>query len=138
MVSLNSFKVDKTKASDAQWVDVAGYDGFRLLVRSRRSREYKKANGREMQRLTKVMSRRGGMPVELMAKVDNACLAEACLLGWEGLSDQDTGEPLAYTPEVAKELMTNDDFEMFQEIVRETVTEVDNSLTTMVEEVSGN
>jgi hypothetical protein len=119
---------------DGVWIDVPGTEGLRLQVRSRRSKAYKKVHGRELRRFSQMVSRRGGANVDqvaAMTRIDNAAIAEACLLGWDGLLQ--AGEPLPFTADRAKVLMTEPAMEVFQEMVRDAVSAADEQAIGLVE-----
>jgi len=137
MASLSQFSVDVQRVDEGVWYEVPGADGLRLLIRSTRSKAYKAEQAKQMRELRSVANRNPNLGIEMAQKIANACIAKASLLGWENLLDE-TGQPLPYTPETCKRVMTERKYEPFQDLVRECVGEIDNQMMEAVEEVSGN
>ena len=129
-VTLNIAKVD-----EGEWRDVPGdEDNLRFFLCGRRSRAYQDAQNKAVFRAQRTLGRKRQDLMKAMRVIDNECVAEHCLLGWENFLDG-KGKPIPYSAEFAKELMTQRKYEPFQEIVKDLVDQIDAGYDDAEEEV---
>lgn len=113
-MDLSKNKIDLKSASDGVWIEL-DQDTSLLLARY--------SNSRHQAFLTKAMQpyvrmrRMGSMDEETAALIEAEGMAKHVLLGWKGMRDGDVELPYSY--EAAFELLTNEQFSWFPELVRE-------------------
>lgn len=125
-MKLSDLTLDVNKVDEGVWRDVPGdEDGFRVLIRGRRSDAYKKAQGKAMRATRRSLGRNQERLMDHVTRIDNECIAKHCLLGWERFFDA-KGKEIPYSEEFSKELMTERRYEPFQEIVKDLIDELDS------------
>jgi len=118
-MSLKKYTLNTAKLEEGEWVEIPDdEDGLKLFLRSQRCKAYQKKYSRLLQRNARMMRGRT-IDVDGLAKLERACVAEYCLLGWDNLIDPDTGEQIPYSVEFSKQLMLEDDYQLFRELVME-------------------
>jgi len=159
MVSINSLVVDKSRASKAEWRKVKtdggddfGYDDeeagvveeenpFRVLVRSRHTKDYEKARNKALLYVRKQAQKRGQTNDLDFVMVDSLAVAEACLEGWDGLEQalpDGSSKPIVFSKDVARKIMTDPDYHVVRDMIMMTVTEYDNAVLGVAEVALGN
>jgi len=124
-MKLSELKVNVKQINDGVWKDVPGDDdGMRMLVRGTRSKAYTKAYDRMLAKFGRMYGRNQERFTAALKDIEPKLLAEHCLLGWEKFYDE-AGAEVPFTPELAMSLMTDENYPMFQELVRELVKDVD-------------
>jgi len=134
---LNQVTLDVEKLDEGEWRDIPGDpDGLQLLLRGRRSQQYKKAQGKALRRARRAMGRNQDGLIDAITKIDAECIAQHCLLGWRNFFDDEGGQ-VPFNPDLALSLMTERRYEPFQEMVRDAVDELDNATADMEDEIAG-
>lgn len=133
-MDLESVAVDVEKQDEGDWVDLStidarfegdkdkGESNLRVLLRSIRSDDFRRAHRRARRKLDRMVAR--GI-TEDPVKTDVAArtaIAEACILGWENLMIGK--EPVAYSPAKALEIMLDKRFVHFHNAVAAAATQV--------------
>lgn len=102
------------RIEDGEWVDNTGLAGLRLKVRGLRSRAFERMQVDLIQKKTGRSGRR--LSPEETTAITNACLRDAVLLDWEGLTGDDD-RPIPYDRATAEMLLTDPHFAAFREAV---------------------
>lgn len=153
MVAINSLVVDKDRASKAEWRKVQTDDDvfddeeveeetpFRVLVRSRHTKDYEKARNLALMKVRKQAQRRGKTNDLDFMLVDATAVAEACLEGWDGLEEvheDGTAKPIVFSKDMARRIMTNPDFGILRNMILQAVSEYDEEVRGVAEVTLGN
>ena len=104
---LSAFKVDSGKMSKGAWVDWIPFVGVkaRLLVASINSPALKQAERNLVRENAAAL--REDQSFENMVRVLTPAIAEHLLLGWEGLLDDKTGEPIPHSKKAALDMLNS-------------------------------
>ena len=139
---LEDLELDVEQIDDGVWMDVPGdEDGMALKLRGRRSKAYKAGYARDLRKVTRANGRNKGNQLQQFQRADAENLAEHCILDWRNFfagNSENKGEPIPYSPETAKQLMTSRKTEPFQELVSELVSQIDSGYDDSEEEIVGN
>lgn len=109
------FATDKHKEEDGAWITVNDLRGLKIKVRRLKSDASQKA----YERIVREMFGEGSLRTPTKMTTDDSInvfkrqLAEGVLVDWDGLQDEETGEEIPYSLELATELMELDDFRDF-------------------------
>lgn len=109
-MDLNEIAVDPAKIEEGEWVDeIPGMGDLRLQVRGLNCIGYRRAIDRRVRALPRSdRGRDGSISPEANDKLTGQAMAEALLLGWDGLTAG--GQPVPYTKAKATELLTSPRF----------------------------
>jgi hypothetical protein len=108
MLKLSSLKADLQKEEEGDWVDAPDLPGVRLKVRSLEYKQYRIARDIKVQHLMRKYGRKP-IPPDVQTKEYGKLYADHILLDWEGLAEDD-GKPVAFTKELALELLRDPEF----------------------------
>lgn len=104
-LALTDFRIDTAAERDGAWIDrIPDMEDLDLLVRGWRCPA--------AQALIRRLARRNMAADEIESRV----LTEVILLGWRGLTDG--GEPVAFSPALAAEMVTEPEYRLFRAAVR--------------------
>ena len=111
-MKMNSLKTDLAKAEAGIWIgDIPDFPGVELKVRPQGNPDYRVLYQRLIQTVPRGKKRAGAITdPEMKAQVDGRCLADTILVDWKGFEDDDN-KPLAYSPELAKQLLSEVDMQ---------------------------
>ena len=101
-IKLSSLKADLAREEKGDWIEYPDWPGVEFNVSSLHLPAYATARDLLVQRMAKKYGR-NPVPREEMAVEHGALYAEHILHGWRGLD-------IEYTPEVARETLTNIEF----------------------------
>lgn len=100
MVKLNEIRVDTDAAQAGVWID--WLYGIRLQVASASGPKYDAAYHRKV--LPALLRLPSKKRTEAALDLSLEVVARHCLVGWENIEDDETGEPIPYSPAKAVEL----------------------------------
>lgn len=117
MMELNSLRIDPKKSREGVWVDyvrgtrvlVARYDNKDMLA-------YKSQKAMEHKLLFTNMQDNMEEALRVSDEIDVEAMAQYMLLDWEGFSNN--GEVLDYTPELGKQIFSDEMYEEFTKFVQ--------------------
>ena len=136
-MKLSESKLNLAAIDTGVWIkDPADDEGFAVLVKGRRSKDYQRAQGAALAKARKA-SRKREIDVATLQQMDSELVGKYCLLDWKNLVD-DNGQIIPYTSELAKKLMEDREYGLFQEFVKYAVDRVDENDLEDVEEIKGN
>lgn len=120
-MKISDIRVDAAKIEAGDWVgDLAelfpGLEGVRLKVRGAGNADYRRLQGKK---LRKIAAQRLSPDKEQEAAngVMNELLVETILLDWEGIVQEDGVTPLAYSAELAAQLLNDPEMRVFRDAV---------------------
>lgn len=114
-MDLKANRVDLVKREDGDWVgDIPECGGLRIRTKGTGNKAYLKLQDKLIQAVPR-KQRVNGLSPEDRQRIRNICLCNTCLLEWDGLTDG--GVVVPYSKEKASELMTNPEWEVFQDAV---------------------
>ena len=133
-MAFNLGKARVTNAADEHVKELGG--GGTITLRTRRHPAYKTLRDAAA---FKIYGTKKLTPERLrrMSETTNRLVADHCILEWEKVVDAG-GAPFPYTKDNAVMLMTNPEYEPFQEHVLGLLQEVDDSYATFEDDVTGN
>lgn len=136
-MKLSEIKKNVTAISAGQWVDhIPGMGDLRLRVRGLSSPVAAAVRARKERAVPrKDRERDGSIKHDVALRIMGEVLHECILLDWEGVLD-DKGKPLAYDPELAKQLCTDPEWIEFADAVAWSSKVADHG--DLTEEVVGN
>jgi hypothetical protein len=125
-MDISAFKRDASAIEAGRWVgDLPNAGDVRLRVRGLLSRAYEHALAERIRDLPRSMLDRYGRPtMDAFEKTQNDALADAVLFEWENLTVE--GKPVPYDPELARRWITDRDFVLFRNLIRDAANVVDN------------
>ncbi|MCB5411778.1 hypothetical protein [Pseudogemmobacter faecipullorum] len=137
-MDIQSLKKDVAASTEGQWVgDIPEMGQLRLRVRGENSPKVAALRARKLRAVPKDKRGRDGMPIyEEVLRVTTEVLHEVVLLDWDGLTNG--GKPVKYDPELAKQWITDPDFQDFADAVAWASKIVANGQADQVEEAAGN
>lgn len=110
-MKLGSLKADLAKEAEGIWIDSAQLDGVRFKVSSLYTPAYVTALSLTHARLARKY-RKKPVPPEELFRESGTLYAEHILHDWQGLDTE-------YTPELARDLLTNPEFRLLVQAVEE-------------------
>jgi hypothetical protein len=122
-VSLSKLRAEQARVVRGAWVNGVSHglgDDVRLLVRGRWNPDFRALHAKLQAAVPNSKKVRTEFGLEISPaesdRIITECLCEA-LLGWEGLRETDDGEPIPYSKEKARELLTDPDLVPFRDAV---------------------
>lgn len=129
-VKLGSIKADLKRETEGEWVDIPDLPGVRLRVRSFNYGPFRAARNAVLQRLAKRYAK-SPVPDDVMARELGALYADQLLLGWDGFD-------VPYTPEAARETLTDPAFRSLLNHIDYASERVGQTEIEFVEQATGN
>lgn len=123
-MKLSQIAIDVKAEEEGEWKDHPYYDGVRVLVRGINCERYRKRHTALLNR-EKVRRRKLGDALERQERINREALAE-CLAGWEGVEDE-AGNAIEWSLDLAREWATAPKFRRFFDGVRELAEEIGES-----------
>jgi len=137
-MKLKDVAVDAGRAEEGAWVDnIPDMEGLRLKVRGANNKDWRRLQQKLIQAIPRKRRMLGQLEPDDSDDITTKCLINTSLLDWDGL-DGDDGQPLPYTLETAKKLMTDPDYRRFREAVSWAANWVGEQSKEDVEEDAGN
>ena len=116
-MKMKDVAVDSGRAETGAWVDdIPDMEGLRLKVRGANNKDWRRLQMKLIQAVPRKRRMTGNLDPEDADRITNVCLLDTCLLDWEGL-DGDDDQPLPYSRETAKKLLTDPDYRRFRDAV---------------------
>lgn len=137
-MDIKNLKRDLAASQEGQWVgDIPEMGQLRLKVRGDNGARVAEVRTRKIRAVSRDKRDRSGNPIfsELL-RITAELLHEEILLDWDGLTDG--GKPVKYDADLAKEWLTNPEYQDFAEAVAWASKVVANGNDRTAEEVEGN
>lgn len=115
-MKLSALKANIEREEAGDWVEIPDFDGVSLKVRSLASTAYSMALSVVTQKFARKYGQRP-IPPEESQKENGKLLARHILLDWKGLVADDGKTPIAYSAELAEEVLTNPEFRLLANAV---------------------
>jgi hypothetical protein len=114
-MSLSKIRKEQSRATAGAWVngEVHGLgEDLRFLVRGRWNADFQAMQAKMTASVPRERKIRASTGLLEISPAENdriilECLLKTVLLGWEGLRETDDSEPIPYTPEKARELLSD-------------------------------
>lgn len=125
---------DMDTLNNGAWVgDLEGAPGVRLKVRGLQSATVRKAMEAKQAEIRANKGRKGKpLSDDEIGQAFKETVANAVLMDWEGFTSD--GQPLAYSPELARSFIMGDEGEQFRELVVEAAKSLAENPAEFVEE----
>lgn len=137
-MKISEGKVDGNKVENGAWVgDIPEMEGLRLKVRGQQNKDWRKLQTKLLNKVPRKKKLGGQLDQEEADRITRLLLLETSLLDWEGLED-DNGEPIPYTKEMAEKLLTDPDYARFHDAVEYASRRVGDQAAEDVKEAAGN
>ena len=101
---LRELRTDPAREREGVWQQWVG--DVRLRIRRAGNPDYNRAFSDGL-RPHRALIRADALPAETMERVQRRAVAVAVLVGWEGIQDDETGEPIPYSVERAEEVLSD-------------------------------
>ena len=137
-MDIKKIKKDSAKLAEGVWVkDIPDMGDLRLLVRGMSAPIVRDTRSRlERAVPAEERNRDGTLQSAAAMRIMGELALEAILLDWDGLSDD--GKPVEYKKALAREWLTNPDYESFLDAVVWAARVVERDTTETQEAVAGN
>lgn len=137
-MDIQSIKRDVAASTEGKWIsDIPGCGDLRLRVRGENSPKVAALRARKLRAVPKGKRDRDGAPTfEEMMRVTAEVLHEAVLLDWDGLTNG--GKAVKYDADLAREWLTNPDYQEFADAVAWASRVVANGDDEATEDLAGN
>ena len=109
----NIFQTDERREEEGAWVVVNEFQGLKIKVRRIKSDYAIKAYEKRLREEAEEGTLRDGKNEEVQTQLFYDHLAEVILCDWKNLRDDESGESIPYSAEVARELVEVKDFREF-------------------------
>lgn len=139
---LTSLKIDAARAERGDWVSgIPSMGDLRVKVRGFGNTDYQAAIAREQSKVSRedrLDGRAGGrIKPAVLDAIMSRCMAEAILIDWDGLTD-DEGAPITYSRERAAAFLTDPNLLPFRDAVAWAANAVNEVEVDRVEGAVGN
>jgi hypothetical protein len=116
-MKLSDLKVDAVKVEQGAWVEnIPDMGDLRLKVRGVNNADWRRLQSSLIQAVPRGKRANGRIDPEEQDRITSICLQNASLLDWQNLHGDD-GEPLPFSKEMARELLTKPEFRAFRDAV---------------------
>lgn len=132
--NLHLFRTDPDKSRRGTPIELEG--GVRVFIARARIRLWR-ARVRELLEPHRKELRAGTLPLDVLTRIEGEAAADTLIRGWEGLTDDD-GDVVPYSPEKARELMTDPRYERFQDLIIGEAEHLENFRAEVGEQSLGN
>lgn len=138
-MKISSIKIDTAKVEAGIWIgDIPDFEGVRLKVRPSNNPDFRQLYG-QLVETTPRNKKRGGVIKDFDTKlaIGARCLADTVLMDWEGFED-DAGQPLPYSADMAKAWLLDPEMAAFRDAVSWASNVAEEEARLGFEENSGN
>lgn len=112
-MKLKSMKVNSAAIEAGRWVDdIPDMEDLRLHVRGIDNRDYRALQTRLIETIPRERRLRGLLP-EDRDRIQNECLIETVLLGWDNVTDDDK-TPVPFSKDLARQMIEDPDMARFR------------------------
>lgn len=115
-MDLTRFKADPVLEDEGVWTSVDAGTEASIKIARIGNRRYREAMTRRLKPYRRAL-RNGTLDEKVTEKITAEVLAETILLDWKGLTQD--GVPLTYSPDAAKDLLCDNRFKDFRDLVVE-------------------
>lgn len=137
-MKLSKMKVDAQSLEEGIWVDSEEFEGVRWKVRGTDTPGYQRALRAQLQdELLKTKGQANGSNYMSALRAGHTLITEYCLVDWDGIDD-DEGNLVPYSPELAKQFAEDDDYFKLARDITWAVHKADGALEEHRGDASGN
>lgn len=137
-MKLSDIKIDAGKLEQGDWVsDIPDMGELRLKVRGIGNSDFRKMQARLIEAEPRQYKVSGRLPPERQDAITAQCLLHTVLIDWDGLRDE-AGQPLPYTQDLARDLLTQPEYKRFRDAVTWAANVVAETVATDGEEAGKN
>lgn len=112
---INDVKVNVEKVEQGAWVEnIPELEGLKLKVRGANNKDWRRLQSRLIQSIPRSKRIAGQIEPDEIDRINSILLLDTCLLDWSGLEGDD-GQPLAYSRDTAKNLLTDPQYARFRD-----------------------
>lgn len=112
-MKLSQVSVDPARIEQGEWVGekyglpIPEMGDLCVLVRGMNNADWRKLHSKLIAAVPRGKRIGGNVDPEESDRIVSTLLLETCLLGWEGIEDEETGAAVAFSKEQAKEILFN-------------------------------
>jgi hypothetical protein len=137
-MKLSQVTIDASAHEQGQWIDdIPEMGDLRLRVRGIGNADWKRHASKLASAIPREKKRGGIIDPEAQDSIATTCLINACLIDWDGLTDDDD-KPIAYSKAKAKELLEDPALRRFRDAVLWAANMAGDSTAAKKEDVAGN
>lgn len=136
-MKLSEVKVDSDRIEQGAWVpDISECPGLKLKVRGQGNKDWRRLQSRLLDAVPR-KKRVNRLDYDEGERITNRLLLDTCLIDWDGLQDDD-GNAIPYSKEMAETLLTDPDFRKFRDAVFTASSLVGENNEEDIKDASGN
>lgn len=137
-MKLNDVAIDVDRSENGAWVgDISEMEGVRVKVRSSNNAEWRRMMSKLIDAVPRKKRLGGRLDPDEQDRIMSSCLLTCCLLDWDGLEDEH-GQPIPYSKEMAKTMLTDPQYRRFRDAVVWAASIVAENADNEKEEIAGN
>lgn len=137
-MKLSSLKVDAAAIEDGEWIgNIPEMGDLEVRVRGLNNAKYRRLQTKLIDAVPRAKRQGGRMDPDEQDRITAICLRETVLLDWRGLEGE-AGEPVAYSKDLAGDLLSKPEFRRFREGVIWAASQVGEERAATDEEDAGN
>ncbi len=135
---LNDIAIDPVKFEQGAWVEnIPEMGGLRLKVRGIGNADFRRLSAKLYEAEPRQYKVGGKLDPERQDAITATCLVNTVLIDWDGLRDQND-QPIPYSKDFARELLTKPEFRRFREAVTWAASVVADDVAADTEEAGKN
>lgn len=116
-MKLSDMKIDNNRLEQGAWVgDIPEMGDLRLKVRGFGNADFRRLQQRLFDAEPRQFKIGGRLDPERQDAILSACMLSTILIDWDGVTGDD-GQPVAYSRDLAKTLLTEPEYRRFREAV---------------------
>ncbi|KQQ13281.1 hypothetical protein ASF53_13990 [Methylobacterium sp. Leaf123] len=137
-MKLSSLKVDAVAIEDGEWIgNIPEMGDLEVRVRGLNNAKYRRLQTTLIDAVPRAKRQGGRLDPDEQDRITASCLNATVLLDWRGLEGED-GQPVAYSKDLATELLTKPEFRRFREAVIWAASQVGEERAAADEDDAGN
>lgn len=136
-MKLSQIQIDSAAIEQGAWRPAVGLTGVEFRVRGIGNADYEALADKLRRHLPPAAKFAEKLPADEAARMTVELLVDACLLDWRGLEDE-AGEPLPYSADKARALLSDPDFRKLRDSVFATAARLAEETVAEREAASGN
>jgi hypothetical protein len=137
-MKISSVKVDAAQIEQGTWIgDIPEFGNVRLLVRGWNNLAFRAMQSRLMAAVPRAERKDKDKWPAIMDRINAQCMRETILLGWENIED-DQGNPIPFSKELAGQWLEDPDMRPFFDAVMWAAMEVGKDQAEDTEELEKN
>lgn len=136
-MKLSEIKIDSAAVEGGAWRKAVGLSGVEFHLRGAGNSAWDALNEKLHRELPAASQHAVRLAREDVRRITVELLVGACLLDWRGIED-DQGKPIAFSPDVAREMLSDPDMARLRNSVAATAAKLSDETLAERDAASGN